>query len=91
MIRVYEFSTWKNSEEARLANNAAVSAAKEFFGKKYTVAIGEWGTRTFLVLGANDKNEARSAALEKFRENPSGGWHEERIKVRDVTNAKKYN
>lgn len=90
-IRVYEFTTWLDGDEWKEANNTAVAAGKAFAGNKFVVAIGEWGVRTFLVLGANDKNEARSAAIEKFAENASSGCHEERIKVRDVTNAKKYN
>ena len=91
MIRVYEFSTWKNSEKEKAAAAVAIAAAKQDKGKKFTVAIGEWGVRAFLVLGASDKEEARAAAVEEFKKAPSDGWHEERIKVRDVTDAKKYN
>ena len=90
MIRVFEFSTWKNSESAKAAA-VAIANAKQDKGKKFTVAIGEWGVRTFLVLGATCKEEARAAAVEEFNKTPSDGWHEERVKVRDVTNAKKYN
>ena len=91
MIRVYEFSTWKNSEREKAAAAVAIAAEKQDKGKKFTVAIGEWGVQTFLVLGASDKEEARAAAVEEFKKTPSDGWHEERIKVRDVTDAKKYN
>ena len=85
MIRVFEFSTWKNSESAKAAVAVAIANAKQDKGKKFTVAIGEWGVRTFLVLGATCKEEARAAAVEEFNKTPSDGWHEERVKVRDVT------
>ena len=90
MIRVYEFSTWSNSVAAKAAGALAIDAAKADHGAKFTVAIGEWGVRTFLVLGAESKEAAKAAAVDSFRRS-SPDKPCDHIQVRNVTNAKKYN
>ena len=71
MIRVFEFSTWKNSESAKAAVAVAIANAKQDKGKKFTVAIGEWGVRTFLVLGAAWKGGGGGGAVEGCSGTPS--------------------
>ena len=44
MKKVYEIDTWRGNDEL---NRRAIEAAKNYKGKKFTVAIGEWGTKTF--------------------------------------------
>ena len=82
--RVYEFSTWIPTDEWKEAERIAIEAGKNHSGNKFTVAVGEWGVRTFLVL-ADTKEEAKKLVLEVI------GDTNEKIKVRDVTNCKKYN
>lgn len=80
MKRVYKMDTWRGLDEL---NRVAIEAAKEYTGRKFTVSIGEWGVETYLVF-ADSKEEAKAAAI---AENGGG----DKIKVREVTNAKKYN
>ena len=83
MTRVYEIDTWRGRDDL---NRIAIAEAKKYSGKKYTVAIGEWGTKTYLVL-AESKEEARKLALAEY----DGTAHaDNKIKVREVTNCKKY-
>lgn len=84
MKKVYEISTWRTDSEAAEMNRAAIEAAKQYEGKKFTVAIGEWGTKTYLVF-ADSKEEAKALALNEYK----GGAN--KVKARDVTNSKKYN
>ena len=81
--RVYEFSTWKNSPEWKEAEQRAITVAKNHEGKKFVVAVGDWGVRSFLVL-AETKEEAKKLATEFCGSS-------DKVKVRDVTTAKKYN
>lgn len=81
--RVYEFSTWNTNKEWKEAEAIAIEAGKNHSGNKFTVAVGEWGVRTFLVL-ADTKEEAKKLVLEVI------GNVDDKIKVRDVTNCKKY-
>lgn len=85
MDRIYEFTTWKTGREWDLLNAKAIESARSYQGKKYIVSIGEWGTTSFLVF-ADTKEEAKEIALTKYV-----GNHAQTIKVRDVTNLKKYN
>ena len=50
MTRVYEYTTWMDSEEWKAKNAAAIAAGKAYKGTKFSVGIGTWGTRTFLVF-----------------------------------------
>lgn len=88
---VYEIYTWRNDAKSKAANSIAVEAAKKHKGRKFTVAVGEWGTRTFLVF-ADSKDEAKSIALNMFDTSPGrcGSIDRNKIKVREVTNCKKY-
>ena len=86
MKNVYEIDTWRGNKEM---NKIAIAAAKQHKGRKFTVAIGEWGATTFLVFAEN-KEEAKAIALEVYK-GQSAGFHDEKIKVREVTNCKKYN
>ena len=85
MKRVYELDTWRGNEEL---NKKAIEAAKKYSGRKFTVSIGEWGVKTFLVF-AESKEEAKKLAIAEY-DGTAKGWHDERIKVREVTNCKKY-
>lgn len=78
MAKVYEFTTWRGGEEWEEKNRIAIAAAKKHEGRKFVVAVGEWGVRSFLVL-ADSKEEARAAV-------DANGT----VKVRDVTGCKKY-
>ena len=89
--KVFEFTTWQYGKEWEEAERKAITAAKNHNGEKFTVAIGEWGGRTFLVL-ADNKDEAKTLAINYY--NATGGnngAHPEKVKVRNVTNCKKYN
>ena len=90
-MTVHEFYTWSNSPRAKQANATAVMYGKSAKGLKFTVAIGEWGVRTFLVLGATSKDEAKKATLDYFSTTPGYEVWNMAIKVRDVTKCKKYN
>lgn len=83
MKRVYEFSTWKASEEWKEAERIAIETAKNHNGNKFIVTVGEWGTRSFMVL--TDTKESAKKLVIDLIENTS-----EKLKVRDVTNCKKY-
>ena len=91
MKKVYELNTWSVSKEAEKLNSVAVAAAKQYSGKKFTVSIGEWTIKTYLVF-AESKEEAKSFAFNEFNNN----WNSDdriqndKIKVREVTNCKKY-
>ena len=50
MTRVYEYTTWMNSEDWKAKNAAAIAAGKAYKVTKFSVGIGTWGTRTFLVF-----------------------------------------
>ena len=82
MKQVYEFSTWKDGEEWKEAERIAINAAKNHLGNKFVVAVGEWGVRTFLVLAAN-KETAKELLIATI-------GNADKIKVRNVTNCKKY-
>lgn len=47
------------------------------------VTFGEWGTTTYLVF-TESKEEAKAIAIAEY------GKEEKKIKVRNVTNCKKY-
>lgn len=76
MKRIYEMDTWRGRDDL---NRAAIKAAKEYNGKKFTVSIGEWGVTTYLVF-ADSKEEAANMVEGEGKK-----------KVREVTNCKKYN
>lgn len=82
MKQVYEFSTWKDGEEWKEAERIAINAAKNHLGNKFVVAVGEWGVRTFLVLAEN-KETAKELLIATI-------GNADKIKVRNVTNCKKY-
>ena len=86
MKKVYEIDTWRGNKEL---NGIAISAAKQYAGRKFTVAIGEWGVTTYLVF-AESKEEAKRMALEVYN-GQSAEFHDEKVKVREVTTFKKYN
>lgn len=90
MAQVYEVYTWQNYSFSKERNEIATEAARNYDGRKYTVSIGEWGVRSFLVF-ADSKEQAKEEALKAFHESKSG-WYEDtsKIKVREVTNCKKY-
>lgn len=90
MKRVYEFSTWLSSPEWKEAERKAIEAAKQHDGEKFTVAIGEWGVRTFLVL-TDTKEEAKELAVDYFKSTNGNPEALKKIRVKNVTNAKKYN
>ena len=81
--RVYEFSTWKTDDQSKRMEQIALTAAKNYNGQKFIVSIGEWGVRSFLVFAEN-KDEAKQIAIEYSGIN-------DRVRVRDVTNSKKWN
>lgn len=83
MTNIYEVDTWRGNDEL---NKVAIEAAKKYDGRKFTVAIGEWGTKTFLVF-ADSKDEARERALASYN---GGANNAAKVKVREVTNCKKY-
>lgn len=83
MKNVYEIDTWRGNEEL---NRVAIEAARNYKGKKFTVAIGEWGTKTYLVF-AESKEEAKKLAIAEYDGKAN---NEKKIKVREVTNCKKY-
>lgn len=80
MQKVYEMDTWRGREDL---NRIAIEAAKAHTGRKYTVAIGEWGVSTYLVF-ADTKEEAKALAIAVH----DGAT--EKVKVREVTTCKKY-
>ena len=86
MKAIYKMSTWSNSPEASAMNDAATKAAKAHVGKKFIVSIGEWGVTTYMVF-AETKEEAKALAATEFEKN---GSKADKVKARDVTNAKKY-
>ena len=86
MTKVLEFTTWKGGLDWDEKNANAINAGKNFQGQKWTVAIGQWGGRSFLVLGAADKAEAKQLAQDAANQTTAA-----KISVRDVTNCKKYN
>lgn len=88
--KVFEFTTWQYGEEWKEAEQKAITAAKNHNGEKFTVAIGEWGSRTFLVL-ADSKEEAKALAIEYYNATSANALGDNKIKVRNVTNCKKYN
>lgn len=90
MTRVHEYTTWMDSEEWKAKNAAAVAAGKAYKGTKFSVGIGAWGTRTFLVF-AETKEEAKALALEAFQASGHQGYDTSKIICRNVTNCKKYN
>lgn len=90
MTRVYEYTTWMDSEEWKAKNTAALAAGKAYKGTKFSVGIGTWGTRTFLVF-AETKEEAKALALEAFRASGHQNYDTSKINCRNVTNCKKYN
>lgn len=79
MKRVYEIDTWRVDEKAKALNNIAIAAARQYNGRKWIVSDGEWGVKTYMVL-AESKEEAKSLAPTET----------DKIKVREVTNCKKY-
>lgn len=83
MKKVYEIDTWRTNEQANKLNAIAKEAAKKYNGKKFMVSIGEWGVTTYLVF-SESKEEAKTLAIAEH------GKTTEKIKVRDVTNCKKY-
>lgn len=83
MKKVYEIDTWRGNGEL---NRRAIEAAKNYKGKKFTVAIGEWGTKTYLVF-AESKEEAKRVALTEY---DGKAMNDKKIMVREVTNCKKY-
>lgn len=82
--RVHEFTTWQIGKEWDAINQRAIESAKAYSGKKFTVSIGEWGTTSYLVF-ADTKEEAKAMALAECKSESKS------IKVRDVTNTKKWN
>ena len=90
MTRVYEYTTWMNSEDWKAKNAAAIAAGKAYKGTKFSVGIGTWGTRTFLVF-AETKEEAKALALEAFRASSQKNYDTSKINCRNVMNCKKYN
>lgn len=86
MKLVYKMDTWSGRNDL---NQVAIEAAKQYSGRKFSVAIGEWGTTTYLVF-ADSKDDAREKALAEY-DGSAKGCHDERVKVREVTNCKKYN
>ena len=90
MKKVYEINTWSCSKEAERLNEVAIMAAKQYKGKKFTVAIGEWIIKTYLVFAEN-KEDARAFALNEFNNSELPiNIQSNKIKVREVTNCKKY-
>lgn len=92
MKKVYEFCSYSNSPENKARIASAVAAGKAHKGNKWTVAVGEWGPRTFLVL-ADTKEEAAALAREYIVNNPgqTACQNPDKVVVRNVTNSKKYN
>lgn len=90
MKKVYEFTTWKTGEDWEKMNREAVAAGKAYKGTKFTVGIGNWGTRSFLVF-AETKEEAKEMALNAFYESGYQNYDAKKICCRNVTNSKKYN
>lgn len=87
--KVFEFTTWQYGKEWEEAERKAIAAAKNHKGEKFTVAIGEWGSRTFLVL-ADSKEEAKALAIEYYNATNKTEEPADKVKVRNVTNCKKY-
>ena len=85
MQRVFEIDTWRGNKEL---NGTAIAAAKAYDGRKFTVAIGEWGVKTYLTF-ADSKEEAKALALAAY-DGGAANWHDEKIQCREVTNCKKY-
>ena len=92
MNKVYEFCTYSASAENKKRIAEAIAAGKAHNGNKWTVAVGEWGTRTFLIL-ADTKTEAADLAKEYIANNPghTACQNPDKVVVRNVTNSKKYN
>jgi hypothetical protein len=88
--KVFEFTTWQYGKEWEEAEQKAITAAKNHKGEKFTVVIGEWGGRTFLVL-ADSKEEAKALAIEYYNATNKKEEPADKVKVRNVTNCKKYN
>ena len=87
-MKVYEFSTWKTGEDWTKQNKKVLEVGKRWIGEKWAVSIGEWGVRSFLVLDAKTKEEARGAAIEEYIKS---GKQANQVKVRNVTMSAKYN
>ena len=88
MENIFEMFTWSNSPQAQKANKIAIEEGKKHNGNKFTVAVGEWGVRTYLVL-TETKEQAKEIAIEYHKiKYPTNDTN--KIKVRDVTSAKKY-
>lgn len=90
MKRVYEFSTWRTEGAYKALNHEAIEAGKKYAGKKFTVAVGQWGTISYLVF-ADTKEEAKTIALTEYHETGRRAENDSKVTVRDVTNSKKYN
>ena len=84
MASIYEMDTWYGRKEL---NEIALAAAKKYAGRKFTVAIGQWGVTTYLVF-TDTKEEAKRLAIEKFEAETK--TKAEHVAARDVTSAKKY-
>ena len=94
MTKVLEFTTWQGGLDWDAKNANAINEGKQFQGQKWTVAIGQWGVRSFLVLGAADKAEAKQLAQDAANQTQRGALEAcgaAKITARDVTNGKKYN
>ena len=89
MQTIFEQDTYGWHSNYREMNAISIQAAKQYHGKKFSVAIGEWGVRTFLVF-SDSKESAKSDAIKELKQlYPTEDV--ENVKVRDVTSAKKYN
>lgn len=85
--KVYEIDTWRGRDEL---NKKAIEAAKSYKGKKYTVTIGEWGVKTYLIF-ADSKEEAKDLALRENAGKPVTACNNpNKMQIREVTNCKKY-
>ena len=80
MLKV-EFCTWSTDGTAEKAAEIARRFRDE---NKHVVAVGEWGVKTFLVIGAESKEEAKQFVIDRAM------WKAEKVKCRDVTKCKKY-
>lgn len=94
-LKIYEFTTWaQGSAKWDEKNRTAMAAAKACQGTKWTVSVGEWGPRTFMVLGAESKEAAKAAAVAFVRATPNPDriqpLDETKIAARNVTASKKY-
>jgi len=68
--------------ETKSLTRPPLKPLKKHEGKKFTVSIGDWGVKTYLVF-AESKDEAKDIAIAETN-------REGKTKVREVTNCKKY-